>query len=212
MANVRISPPIIVDELTIREYRMDDVEALDAAIVRNREHLLPWVGDWIKREPIGLDARRALMHTWVETYPTGGDNAVGIFIGNELVGGTGLHDRNAPGDVEIGYWVDTRYEGRGIATRVAAALTDHAFHHPSVERVLIIHAAGNTKSRRIPEKIGFREVPGEHVCGDAPGVRWECTRQEWDARQGPVPSPTTLHAPPTSFASVTNVEGAPVTG
>ena len=182
MARVRIHPPIQVDELTIREYTMDDLEQLDAAIVRNREYLLPWLGPWIKAEPIGIDKRRELLQTWVETYPSGVDNAVGIFDNGVLVGGTGVHDRNEPGDVEIGYWVDEAQQGRGIATRVSAALTEFAFAHSHIDRVLIKHNLGNDKSRRVPEKLGFVLIPGDQLCGDEPGLAWEYTRSMWDAR------------------------------
>lgn len=182
MARIRIHPPVTVDELTIREYRMADLDALDAAIVRNREYLLPWIGPWIKAEPIGIEARRALLQSWVDSYVDEADNPVGIFIGDELVGSTGLHDRNEPDDVEIGYWVDERHQGLGIATRVTAALLEFAFASPGIARFLLIHNTGNVKSRRIPEKLGFREVPGTHECSDAPATMWEFTRDMWDAR------------------------------
>jgi ribosomal-protein-serine acetyltransferase len=182
MARVRIHPPLHVDELTVREYRMDDLAAIDAAIVRNREYLLPWIGPWIKAEPIGLDARRTLLQSWVDSYATGADNPVGIFNGTELVGGTGLHDRNAPSDIEIGYWVDEAQQGRGIATRISAALMAFAFTEPAVQRFLLIHNVDNDKSRRVAEKLGLREVPGEHSCSDNPAVMWECTREMWTAR------------------------------
>lgn len=182
MARVRIHPSITFDELTVREYTMDDLEQLDAAIVRNRAYLLPWIGPWIKAEPIGLERRREIMQGWVDTYATGGDNAVGIFIGDVLVGGTGLHDRNEASDVEIGYWVDEAHQGRGIATRVSAALTAFAFQHPQVDRVLIIHNVDNVKSRRVPEKLGFELLPGDHLCGEQPGLHWQLTRAMWEFR------------------------------
>lgn len=182
MARVRIHPPITVDELTIREYHMDDLHALDAAIIRNREYLLPWIGPWIKAEPIGIERRRELLQGWVDTYSTGGDNAVGIFMGDELVGGTGLHDRNEPADVEIGYWVDELRQGSRIATRVSGALVEFAFRHPQVERVLIIHNPDNLKSRRVPEALGFTEIPSIAECGEQPGITWALTRDAWEAR------------------------------
>lgn len=179
MARVRIDPPVLIDELVIREYRMDDLEALDAVIVRNREYLLPWVGDWIKDEPIGLERRREVLQGWIDSYAAGADNPVGVFLGDELVGGTGLHDRNEPADVEIGYWVDERSEGRGIATRVSAAMVERAFASPDVERVLIVHNADNVKSMRIPEKLGFHVIDLPRQCGEAPAVVWALARAEW---------------------------------
>ncbi len=182
MARVRIHPPVHVDELVIREYRMDDLEQLDAAIVRNRDYLAPWIGPWIEAEPIGLEARRALLQSWVDSYAMGADNPIGIFVGNELVGGTGLHDRNEPEDVEIGYWVDEAHQGSGIARRVTAALLELAFREPTVQRFLLIHKVDNAKSRRVPEQLGFRIVPGEHTCSAAEASMWEFTRDMWEPR------------------------------
>lgn len=181
MARIRVSPPLMVDELVVREYTLADVAALDAAIVRNREYLLPWIGPWINDEPIGIERRTELVRTWLGEYEQGRAEAIGIFDDGELVGSTGLHDRNGPADVEIGYWVDQDCQGRGIATRVSRALVDFAFAHPEVQRVLIAHNAPNAKSRRVPEKLGFRQVPAEH-CGCGPDtVMWEYTRDMWTA-------------------------------
>lgn len=187
MARVRIHPPLHIDEITIREYTLRDLEQLDAAIVRNREYLLPWIGPWILEEPIGLERRRAKLQEWVDTYATGGDNAVGIFIGTELVGGTGLHDRNGPADVEIGYWVDEARQGRGIATRASRALVEHAFAHPEVDRIIIGHHRDNARSRRVPEKLGFRMQP--EPVGSACDVVWVLERASWagGAANGPLP-------------------------
>lgn len=49
-----------------------------------------------------------------------------MVVGDEVVGGCGLHRRVGPGGLEIGYWVHAAWTRRGIAaaagfTRVAAA-------------------------------------------------------------------------------------------
>ncbi len=84
--------------------------------------------------------------------------------------------------MEIGYWVDEAQQGRGIATRVSAALMEFAFAHPEVERVLIKHKLGNAKSGRVPEKLGFALIPGDQTCGEDPGLAWEYTRAMWEQR------------------------------
>lgn len=187
MAKVRVHPPLVIDELVVREYTMDDLHLLDDAITNNRLYLLPWVGPWIQKEPIGIDARRALLAEWVTNYEVEGANQpIGIFCAGQLVGGTGLHDRNEPGDVEIGYWVDEEWQGRGIATRVTKALTDYAFRFPEVQRVVLKHLVNNERSRRIPEKLGFVRIPDlpSCDCGEGEHVNWAVTRAQWIAREG----------------------------
>ncbi|OXM82862.1 GNAT family N-acetyltransferase [Paenibacillus rigui] len=56
---------------------------------------------------------------------------------------------------DVGYWLAEEFQGNGIMTKVAKALTDHAFHDLSLNKVEIRAAAGNKKSRRIPERLNF---------------------------------------------------------
>lgn len=55
----------------------------------------------------------------------------------------------------IGYWLGEGYQGNGIMTRVAKALTDYAFTELKLNKVEIRAAVGNKKSRSIPERLGF---------------------------------------------------------
>lgn len=114
------------------------------------------------------------------------DAALGIFCADELVGGAGLNDRTEPNDVELSYWVDAEWQGRGIATRVAKALTDYAFRFPEVHRVVVRHLTSNAKSRRIPEKLGFLQIPElpDCDCGGTAHTNWAVTRAQWIAREG----------------------------
>ena len=180
MARVRLGAPLLVDELVVREYTLEDAEALDAALTRNREYLLPWVGAWIKEEPIGLPARRARIAEWIASYEAGLAESLGIFDHGRLVGSTGFHDRNGERDTEIGYWVDAQQQGRGIATRVSSALIAHAFASPQVDRVLLKHVIGNTGSHAIAERLGFTLLPGENCDCDAPTLTWALTRDAWE--------------------------------
>lgn len=109
-------------------------------------------------------------------------NPLGIFIGDELVGGAGLHDRNEPMDLELSYWLRPQWQGRGIATRVARLLTAYAFANAGVHRVLIRHIPDNERSSRIPARLGFHQIPNVgscESCRDVEHVTWAVTRDEW---------------------------------
>ncbi len=58
---------------------------------------------------------------------------------------------------EIGYWLAEPFQGRGIITRACRAFVSHAFDVLKLNRVEIYCGVGNDKSRRIPERLGFRE-------------------------------------------------------
>jgi RimJ/RimL family protein N-acetyltransferase len=145
----------------LRRWTDADVDVLDAAVRENLEHLRPYLA-WVAAEPLGLAGRRAVVAAWHEAWLRGGDGAYGMFeperSGDRPLGGCGLHARVGPGGREIGYWVDHRSLGRGLARRAAAALTAAAFALDDVDHVEIHHDLTNVWSRRVPEALGFAHV------------------------------------------------------
>jgi [ribosomal protein S5]-alanine N-acetyltransferase len=59
-------------------------------------------------------------------------------------------------NIEIGYFVDEKFWGRGIATRAIRAVTSFAFSNFDVVRVYANVFAGNRASAHALEKAGFR--------------------------------------------------------
>jgi ribosomal-protein-alanine N-acetyltransferase len=96
----------------------------------------------------------------------------------------------------LGYWVDGRYAGRGITPTAVALLADHCFTTARLHRVEANIRPENVASRRVVEKLGFRDeglrerylfIDGayrDHVCygltvEEAPGGvlrRWHARR------------------------------------
>ena len=57
----------------------------------------------------------------------------------------------------LGYWIDRRVAGRGIGTVAVALVTDHCFGPGRLHRVEANVRPENSASRRLFEKLGFRE-------------------------------------------------------
>lgn len=57
----------------------------------------------------------------------------------------------------IGYWVFSRYMGRGVATAACALGTDHAFRRIGLHRVTATYLPSNPASGRVLATNGFRE-------------------------------------------------------
>jgi ribosomal-protein-serine acetyltransferase len=57
--------------------------------------------------------------------------------------------------VEIGYWLAREFQGQGIMTAAAKAVTGHALVELDLNRVEIRCAAGNARSAAIPKRLGF---------------------------------------------------------
>ena len=78
-----------------------------------------------------------------------------VDAGGEILGGGTLHHLDAErGIVEIGYWLLPHARGRGVATRVARLLAEHAFSL-GVQRVAAYVNVGNNRSDRVLERAGF---------------------------------------------------------
>lgn len=56
---------------------------------------------------------------------------------------------------EIGYWLSEPFQGQGLAVRSVEALLPFGFEALGMNRIQIKCAVGNTKSSRIPRKLGF---------------------------------------------------------
>jgi RimJ/RimL family protein N-acetyltransferase len=174
--------PSPADDLVVRRWHNDDVPGLHVAVLESVEELRPWM-PWAAKEPLLLAERIELVAGWGPRWDAG-DRMCGMFVGDEVVGGCGLHQRIGPGGREIGYWVRTGRTGRGYATAAARLLTDMAFALPGVTHVEIHHDVANVASGRIPAKLGFTRVRDEPRPREAPGETgtqsvWRIERSAW---------------------------------
>jgi len=146
----------IDDDLVVRTYAAEDMPQLVEVVNRHLDHLrafMPWA-----QEPVTVEGQTAWWRGTMHPRDDGtGDVAYGIFArSGALLGGTGFHLRGAPGVVEIGYWLAADATGRGVMTRVAAALIDVARQLDGVQLVEIKCDEANARSAAIPRRLGFR--------------------------------------------------------
>ncbi|MCM2328823.1 MAG: GNAT family N-acetyltransferase [Lysobacter sp.] len=74
----------------------------------------------------------------------------------EHAGNCGLHRFNWETRVfEIGWWCRKSFQGQGLATEAAAALTGFAFAHLGARRVWCGADEANERSWRVAERLGF---------------------------------------------------------
>lgn len=78
----------------------------------------------------------------------------GRFVGQLTVAGITWGSLCA---AHIGYWIDQRHAGRGIMPTAVALATDHCLLRMGLHRVEICIRPENHNSRRVVEKLGFRE-------------------------------------------------------
>jgi RimJ/RimL family protein N-acetyltransferase len=139
--------------LRLRRWRRDDLDALarwhaDPNLMRHMHKLS------FTRDEMEADIERYERH-WAE-------HGFGLWAAEDkksgmLIGRVGLaYHRVWPHDPEVGWLIDTPWQGKGLATEAGAACLRYAFGELGFKRVVSICTAENAASRRVMEKLGLR--------------------------------------------------------
>jgi RimJ/RimL family protein N-acetyltransferase len=177
------------DGVLVRRWRVADAEILAAAVAQSIDHVRPWM-DWVSQEPMTLAQRRLWLAAREREWAIGGDVVMGIFIGDQVVGGCGLHHRVAAGGLEIGYWVHPSFLRRGIATEASRVLTESVLARPEFSHTEIHHDKANVASGGVPRKLGYRLMGERRDSVDAPaevGIEciWRMDAEVWATLRSP---------------------------
>lgn len=114
----------------------------------------------------------------------GSDAPIGA-IALKLRGHTDMTQRED--ECELGYWLGKPFWGRGYMPEAAARLIRFAFEELGMRAIWCGYYDGNSKSKRVQEKLGFVY---HHSCTDAPvpllgetrtGHTNLLTRAQWEA-------------------------------
>lgn len=145
----------IGDSAHLKLLDLRDVQALFEAVDRNRKYLREWL-PWVDGTQAPSDTETFIKMTMAQFAANSGFQA-GIWAGGELAGVVGYHPvdwRNR--SASLGYWLAESQQGKGLMSRAVRAVCGHAFGTFKLNRVEIAAAAENTKSRAIPDRLGFR--------------------------------------------------------
>lgn len=154
-------PELLDKPVALRPARVRDAHTWREIRMRNA----PWLRPWEPTDPetpsyrssvISYVATVAAMRReamtgqalpWVVTY--GEDLAGQLTVGSIAWGSA----RSA----QLGYWIDRRFAGLGIIPVALAMAVDYSFHVAGLHRLEACIQPQNTASRRVMEKLGFRE-------------------------------------------------------
>jgi len=130
-------------------------EELNALIERNMNHIKKWSA-WLKDDR-SIENTRAFIERNLKQFAENEGFAVGIWYRDKMAGQIeynylDLNNRKT----EIGFWLGESFQGRGLATKSCRVLIDYAFDELKLNRVEMQCGVENTKSRKIAEKMGFR--------------------------------------------------------
>ncbi|MFC7592268.1 GNAT family N-acetyltransferase [Nonomuraea antimicrobica] len=133
-----------------------DAEAIQAACVRNRDHLKRWEPRRAE-EFYTLAGQSERLKSALGQYAEGrtvpwvladGDRVVGRVTLNNIVRGPWL-------SADLGYWIDAEYTGRGLTTEAAREVCRIADQEVGLHRIAAGTLLDNAASQRVLGKVGF---------------------------------------------------------
>lgn len=144
----------IDDGLKLVPLRMKSAHEIFRAINLNREHLRQWLPfiDYTT----GVANTEQFIHSVLNNDCPKKDMIFEIRKQGQFLGLIALKEVDYLNHkTEIGYWITEEHQGKGIVTKCCQALINHAFEELKMNRIQIKTAVGNTRSKHIPERLGF---------------------------------------------------------
>lgn len=133
-----------------------DADAVEyaAAAALDRERLARWF-TWAKERPDPANVG-AFIASLRERRASETGEEFAIRVNGAFAGAVGLHSVfrvHAVG--ALGYWLCSRFGGRGIMTRAVEAVAAYAFGDYALHRLELLAAVENHASRAVAERAGF---------------------------------------------------------
>jgi ribosomal-protein-serine acetyltransferase len=149
------------DNYLIRQISSDDVQAYFNLIDNNRERLEHFFAGTVSRNK-SIEDTRSFIASILERAEK---NSYFPFViidtaSQSLIGYTDVKsiDWTIP-KAELGFFIDEKYQGKGIITKAVGKITEHCFDQLKIKKLFLRTHKDNTGSKTVAEKNGF-EVEG----------------------------------------------------
>lgn len=143
----------------MRILRPSDASALAAAYVRNREYLFRW--EPVRPEEYYTEAWQAAdIARRLVAADAGEGYSLGLFADGTLMGRFNVAGivRGPFQSAGLGYWVDSAYAGRGLASAAVQLIVETARDELGLHRMEASTLLHNAGSQRVLLKAGFRQI------------------------------------------------------
>lgn len=138
------------ERLILRVLTKDDVDAIFA--LRSDAEMMRFI-----RAP----QKRSESENWIELISSRWATERIGFCGviekksNELIGWCGLWRLEESGEIEIGYAIEKKSWGKGLATEAARRILQYGFDELKLDKIVAVARFENKSSRRVMEKLGM---------------------------------------------------------
>jgi ribosomal-protein-serine acetyltransferase len=144
-----------LDDFEMRAWREDDIDAALDVVLRNREHLQTYM-QWMT-DDYSLEHARKFLVAGIKDRLDRKTLGLALLREGNLIGSTGFNRLDWSAKVcEIGYWIDSKAEGKGLITKACQAMIEYAFDELEMNRIEIRCSAENLRSAAVPERLGFK--------------------------------------------------------
>jgi RimJ/RimL family protein N-acetyltransferase/predicted nucleotidyltransferase len=179
-----MTPSLETSRLWLRPQSLEDVEQIQALfpqweIVRNLAAVVPWpypldgALTWTRDVVLPQMERGEGWH-WTLRLKSHPDRVIGVI------------SLKAGGDNNRGFWMGLPWQGQGLMSEAADAVTDFWFDVLGFPVLRVPKSVRNAASRRISERQGMRVIATDErdfVGGRETAEIWELTAEEWRARR-----------------------------
>jgi RimJ/RimL family protein N-acetyltransferase len=153
----------VTERLLVRPWTVEDAPAAFAIFGD------PVVARFAGSPPESVEVSRARLERWIDHFARRNDGlgfwAVVEQASGAIVGEVNLHPYGGPledtSEVELGYFFNRAYWGRGYATEAARGALRHGFERLGLPRIWVMARCENAASLRVIAKLGARHVRQE---------------------------------------------------
>jgi ribosomal-protein-serine acetyltransferase len=145
----------INQQLSLVIPRLSNAKEIYRLIDNDREHLRQWLPFTDSTQSVE-DVRKNLIDR-IETFDRNEQAAFYGTLNGEFVASVGFVKLENT-DGEIGYWLLSQYQGKGLVTAFVKACIEYGFSELNLSTIAIKCDEGNTKSAAIPLRLGFVQI------------------------------------------------------
>jgi ribosomal-protein-serine acetyltransferase len=174
----------INNELYLRKISLHDADEVFDIIDSDRDHLRTWLPF------VDLTFNSKNTKEFVEqlSKPFSQELVFTICFADKITGLIGFKEIDKINKkLEIGYWITSKYQGKGLVSASCKVLIENAFKKMDMNRIQIKCGVGNIRSSNIPKRLGFT-FEGIERCGEKHNHGfinlevYSLLRNEWNKR------------------------------
>ena len=145
----------VSNEILLHRLERNDAKVIFEAIEDNRD----WLAKWLPFVPYTRELKNTetFIASVIAKRDESGNEVYTIWYKGDFAGIIGFHNTDKVNEkTEIGYWLINKMQGKGIITSSAKALINIAFENMMINRITIKCANGNSASKNVAVRLGFR--------------------------------------------------------